>query len=349
MYTVIILITALVLLVTVSDVITNRLISPKNKREVIAVCVFIFAASFCEYIGKNINGADPELITLHYIVKLIEFCTAPCISITAASAYGKLVYKKTAAVVLAAHALFEVIALINGWVFSIDAQNIYHRERFYIVYVATFVVSIICAYICVLRDNRKYQAKLGITDIVILLFLSFGIGIQMVHSEISVDFMCVAMGNFFLYHYRGNVVNQIDVTTRLLNRRCFERNLENIKSPAYVLVFDINKFKTINDTYGHNEGDKCLGDIGKIIFSVYGKYGRCYRIGGDEFCVIMRKNLDKIKTLNGYFKEAVDECRVLDKKIFGVAVGYAYYDAAESAIDETVKKADEMMYINKMN
>ena len=347
-YTVVFLITTFILVITAVDVKTSRLVRPKNKRNTIAVCIFIFIASLCEYIGEKLNGAATDFVLLHRIVKLMEFCASPCISIAAANAYGKLIHKKIAASVLVLHTIFEIAAFFNGWVFLVDSQNVYHREKLYWVYVVTFILSIFSGYVCIIRRNRKYQAQLGLTSVVILFFLAFVIVIQLAYSGVAMDFMCVAMGSFFLYHHCGNIVNQIDITTRLLNRRCFERNIENIKAPACVLFFDINKFKIINDTYGHNEGDKCLENVGKIILSIYGKYGFCYRIGGDEFCVIMYKGLNKIQTLNRCFNDSVEEVRLNNGKIFGVSLGYAYYDGKELTIDDVIKKADEMMYKNKM-
>lgn len=183
--------------------------------------------------------------------------------------------------------------------------------------------------------------------ILILCFLAAGIGIQMLYPEIRVDFMCVAIGNLLLYNYRGNVVHQIDRTTQLLNRRCYEREIENMKSSAYVLIFDINKFKQINDTYGHAEGDRALELVARQIYKVYGKYGACYRIGGDEFCVIMWKNLDKIKTLNCSFQETIENMNQNNIKLSGVSLGYAYYDEKKMNIKDVIAQADEMMYKNK--
>lgn len=349
LYTVTFLITAFALTITAMDVTTNRLIVHKNKYEIIAVCIVIFIASLCEYIGKKTNGAPIEFTEIHRIAKLIEFCISPCIGIVAAKAYGKLRNKKLMEYILVLHAVFEIIAVFNGWTFSIDAGNLYHREKFYWVYITVFLISIICCYICIMEGNKQYQARLGIVNIAILAFLSFGIGVQMIYSEMTIDFMCVAMGSFFLYHHRGNIVNQIDVMTRLLNRRCFERSIENISSPAYVLIFDVNNFKTINDTLGHAEGDNCLKQVAGTIFASYGKNGFCYRIGGDEFCVIMNKNLDKLKSFNDKFSNSINELRKKYGNIFGVSFGYAYYDNVSSKIDTVIKQADEMMYTAKRN
>ena len=147
-----------------------------------------------------------------------------------------------------------------------------------------YFCSVCCILLCLhCAGQQKVSGKVWKRIDFNFVFLAAGIGIQMLCPEIRVDFMCVAIGNLLLYNYRGNVVHQIDRTTQLLNRRCYEREIENMKSSAYVLILDINKFKQINDTYGHAEGDRCLALVAQQIFSVYGKYGFCYRIGGDEF------------------------------------------------------------------
>lgn len=293
-YTVTFLITMFVILITAVDVKTNRLIFKDNQYEIYTVCIVIFIASLCEYIGKRINGAAPELIWLHRIVKIIEFCASPSIGIAAANAYGSMKKKKLMVGILAVHSVFEIIAAFYGWVFYIDGENLYYREKLYCIYIAVFLLSEFYCYICIIKGNKKFQARLGSVNILILVFLAFGIGVQMIYRDITIDFMCVSICSFFLYHYRGNVINQVDVTTRLLNRRCFKRNTENMKSPACVLFFDVNNFKSINDTFGHSEGDNCLSAVASKIMSVYGRFGYCYRIGRDEFCVMIHKNLDAL-------------------------------------------------------
>ncbi len=284
-------ITFFVVLITTVDVKTNRLISEKDKQKIFVVCACIFISALCEYIGKKTDGASVAYIGLHCTAKFIEFCISPCIGIAAANAYGKMKKKKLMLGLLAVHALFELSVLFFQYIFWIDENNVYHRENFYWIYITVFVITILYCYISIIAGNKRFLTNLGFVDILILIFLSFGIGVQMVYSYITVDFMCVSIGNFFLYHYYGNIINQIDVTTRLLNRRCFKRKIENIRSHACVLFFDVNNFKIINDTFGHAEGDICLANVASIILSVYGKYGQCYRIGGDEFCVILQKIL----------------------------------------------------------
>ena len=347
LYTAIVFLSSFVLIITAASVITNRLVTKKNKSEIVVLCSLIGIAILGEWIGVETNGADASLIWIHKTAKLLEFCVAPVISVAAAVAYGKVKRTKSIAVVLIAHAAFEVLALFNNWVFRIDDENVYHREELYWIYIVTFALSVVYCIVCIVQGNKKYQARFGSVLILILCFLAAGIGIQMLYPEIRVDFMCVAIGNLLLYNYRGNVVHQIDRTTRLLNRRCYETDIGNMKSSAYVLIFDINKFKQINDTYGHAEGDRCLTLVAQQIYAVYGKYGACYRIGGDEFCVIMRKDLDKIKILNCRFQETMEHMNENNIKLSGVSLGYAYYDEKKTDIQDVIAQADEMMYKNK--
>ena len=89
LYMAIVFITGFTLLITAVGVINNRLVSKKNKSEIVLLCLFIGIAIFCEWIGVKTNGADISLIWLHKCVKLVEFCIAPLISVAAAIAYGR--------------------------------------------------------------------------------------------------------------------------------------------------------------------------------------------------------------------------------------------------------------------
>lgn len=267
----------------------------------IAVCVFIAVAFFCEWISVKVDGADASFATLHGAAKLIEFCVAPTMGFVAAYSYSDIKRSQVISVVIVIHTLFEFIAFKNQWVFYVDANNIYHRASLYWVYIVVFSLSSIYCFVSVLNEERKYYAKFDIVLVETLLFLAFGIGIQMVEPDIRVDYLSVAIGNFLLYNHRCKMIFQLDGLTHLLNRRCYEKDIEKINSPIIIFTMDVNKFKMINDTYGHTAGDYYLKAIADTIRKIYGKFGNCYRYGGDEFCVILSKNLGEVEQLNNTF------------------------------------------------
>lgn len=86
---------------------------------------------------------------------------------------------------------------------------------------------------------------------------------------------------------------ETDSLTSLKNRRSFTDRSELLKDRLYyMLLFDIDNFKSLNDTYGHEFGDTVLATIGKLLKEIDSKYSLAYRIGEEEFAVIF-VNIDE--------------------------------------------------------
>lgn len=347
LYTSVIFITILFLLITVADVMTNRLITRGTKIRSVITCLLIAGSALGECIGVLTNGAPAVYLFLHKIAKVVEFSFAPAIGVAAAIAYGDAKRPKIAISLAVAHALFECVAMHFEWVFSIDSQNIYHREELYPIYVTAFLLSLIYSFISILRNGKAYQIGVDSVLILTLFMLMVGIGIQFIYSSIRIDFMCIAMGNMLFYIRYYKIMLQVDAVTQLLNRRCYDVNITDIGSRAVILFFDIDKFKQVNDTYGHSTGDICLKNVGQQLRNVYGKYGLCYRIGGDEFCVILQDHVEKTEELNCQFASAIKMLQMEDGRMPDVSMGYAYYDDAVSHIQNVIEEADAMLYRNK--
>lgn len=82
--------------------------------------------------------------------------------------------------------------------------------------------------------------------------------------------------------------SKIDTLTTIGNRLAFKEDLENLKTndEYSMLLFDIDNFKKINDTYGHEFGDEVLSTIGKILKTIENKEISIYRVGGEEFTIL---------------------------------------------------------------
>jgi len=83
-----------------------------------------------------------------------------------------------------------------------------------------------------------------------------------------------------------------DPLTRLFTRETLKKHLSNLKSydGAYGIYFDIDKFKEINDAYGHQQGDQLLKDIANSFIDNWEKDVIYYRLGGDEFFIYVNKH-----------------------------------------------------------
>ena len=151
-----------------------------------------------------------------------------------------------------------------------------------------------------------------------------------------------------------------DELTGLFNRTAFKRDVENIAAkdksgniiipPTVIFMFDLNDLKKCNDNFGHEYGDQYISIASSAISQVFGADGRCYRIGGDEFCAIMPFNSqnDIMNKLNLFRKNIREKNRRSFVVPINIAAGYAVYNPEmDKTLDDTKNRADELMYRNK--
>lgn len=140
-----------------------------------------------------------------------------------------------------------------------------------------------------------------------------------------------------------------DMLTDMYNRNSYDEWVkENVQMPGTLIItFDLNNLKYCNDTLGHAIGDDYIKNAAGIIAEVFGNFGNCYRIGGDEFCAVIPKqnkiNLeDKLMQLE---QEQKKHNAGLEYPYMQIAYGYAEYDAqTDLDIEDTRSRADEKMY-----
>ena len=81
-------------------------------------------------------------------------------------------------------------------------------------------------------------------------------------------------------------LSHTDMLTGIANRRAFQTAFEASEGDRSMAVFDIDRFKVINDTYGHSSGDAAIARVATILSSVFTESCVCARIGGEEFGVL---------------------------------------------------------------
>lgn len=154
-------------------------------------------------------------------------------------------------------------------------------------------------------------------------------------------------------HELENLANT-DAFTGLFNKRYFEKMMEirdEKKKPYALFYMDLDLFKPVNDTYGHEMGDKVLKEVAKRLLKCIRSNDYAFRIGGDEFMLILNGNLDaqlcekRIERI----KKLIGEPYEFDGHTIkiGISCGSAVYpDDADCAAD-IQKIADKRMYEDK--
>ncbi len=142
-----------------------------------------------------------------------------------------------------------------------------------------------------------------------------------------------------------------DKLTGLPNRYFFSSYLENLKSDNcsyWVAISDIDNFKKINDTYGHNCGDYVLKTIGGILD---GKGVLCCRWGGEEFLFldkISKKKYDPYEFLEQIRKEIEDIPFEFEGKRFRITMTFGMSTCTDTVcIEDVIRDADEKLYAGK--
>lgn len=152
----------------------------------------------------------------------------------------------------------------------------------------------------------------------------------------------------------------IDYLTGLPNRKSFEDFMEikikeanRKKTKIAVFFFDLNDFKQINDTYGHNFGDKVLQAMASRFKNNMNKEGIICRLGGDEFIGAipgLEENEDIIKCSNKILRMFSEKFKI-DSEYLSInsALGISIYPDHGDHVEELIFKADSAMYIAKQN
>ena len=151
-----------------------------------------------------------------------------------------------------------------------------------------------------------------------------------------------------------------DELTGLYNRRGFitlsEQQIkvaDRAKKNMLLFFADLDKMKEINDTLGHQEGDKALTDIAAIFKEVFRESDIIGRIGGDEFAILAIDTTDETReVLVNRLHNILDDYNRPERRNYqlSLSIGIAHYNTETPLnFDELMAQADELMYEEKRN
>lgn len=142
-----------------------------------------------------------------------------------------------------------------------------------------------------------------------------------------------------------------DVLTNLKNRAAYTKQVNSIPKEEYskygIVMMDLNNLKGFNDVYGHSMGDYYIIICSEIMYDIFARYGSIYRIGGDEFCALLKDcNIATYNVLGMEIKKKLEKLKVPNTQMqMGISIGYAKFDPKiDKNLFETMNRADELMY-----
>lgn len=159
--------------------------------------------------------------------------------------------------------------------------------------------------------------------------------------------------------YYNEQLQEIAVTdslTGLDNRLAFDKYVKDIENdldsmtPWKMIMIDLNGLKNTNDNFGHEAGDELLKAAAKVLDDTYGNIGHCFRIGGDEFVVIIDADENEMNTLKHALIDAINSHNEnSDYKLsMALGIGYLYTrEGVRKSISDWKMQSDLDMYRDK--
>ncbi|MBP7238368.1 MAG: GGDEF domain-containing protein [Petrotogaceae bacterium] len=175
-------------------------------------------------------------------------------------------------------------------------------------------------------------------------------------------FMILSLIGIFviILYIRKYVANELEILamkdslTQIYNRSCLDdflmkelERLRRYKRPFCVIMFDIDNFKNINDTYGHDKGDLLLKNISKIVKQNIRISDVLFRLGGDEFMVIFpESNSEQAFTAAEKIRSMVEKTVFFEAERTTISIGLAQAKE-EDTVSSLYKRTDIALYFAK--
>lgn len=245
-------------------------------------------------------------------------------------------------------------------VFYVDkTTKEFHRGYLIYLYVIFGFAYLISASVIAFTAGRntsriKKRQDNFFLSYVVLLPLIGGL-IQILDFDLLFLWPFTAAGFFLIYVNFQRSQISMDALTALNNRGSFDQHIlhkfQSSEDSWYLVIADVDKFKSINDKYGHVEGDNALKSVAKALVKAFGTTSFISRYGGDEFAVIVDSTTDgRIDTMLNTLHTELNNSNKRNNRQYPLTIstGYARCDKNELyTIKELTDLVDQKMYDNK--
>ena len=247
-------------------------------------------------------------------------------------------------------AIMLTATLVNLFVpvtFHISDANVYERRPFSYVYFVIIFYYCISALLLTRRYEKENGAKAFLNIGVFLLPIFVGTALQFMFYGMSLAWLASAIGLCGLFMMQQNELAYVDSLVDVYNRQYFNRVLTawvSREGGVIGAMFDLDDFKSINDTYGHSEGDHALQSATNILKQARGDDEWVFRYAGDEF-VVLRRTGDP-SGLDAYLQrvhDGLDEFNSQDRP-YKLSLSYGVSVLNGRSVDAFMGEMDRKMY-----
>jgi diguanylate cyclase (GGDEF)-like protein len=305
----------------------------------------ISTVAFMEFVNLSFHKGKSKTIKVLIVLEYIDFWVSVFCQYVLGIDFAYTVYATH--VILLVCGVYTCISSILAFKKNVSNDSILNKSS-YAAHVLGSLAIVIASFIDLLRYNyfrspdvarfSRWGDFIYISLVSITLFANFVSLLKMGHNAEQLKEAAT-----------------IDPLTKLLNRSSFERDINSGTQLQWIsmgiVMLDLNNLKHFNDVHGHGMGDYYIIISSEIICDAFSKYGTVYRIGGDEFCVIVRDlSMENFISVRTNIEEYMSALKMPSSDLhMGISAGYAEFNAnIDLNLRDTMKRADEYMYQRKM-
>lgn len=343
----------------------------KMNRKILINRLFIYIMGltwitlFLETLSIILNNPNlKQFMVVHKLVNVMGFLVAPCIPFLGylfirawVNRYQeeKIKVKKIILLPLFINGVLALSSFYGGELFFITNENLYERGPLFFIlpYVSYLYFGLTLAFIYKQRDRLNYSELITLCLINIIPAL-FTI-IQLKYSIYLTTWNSTAIIIVVTYIFILNDQVYRDSMSGLENRLSLDYYAQNIDNKTLnslsIIYIDIDDFKTINDQYGHGEGDEAIKSFAQLLVESFPlRQKKIIRMGGDEFLILLEgQTEEKVSIYMQNLMKRVQEYNISREKpyILGYSYGLAINTNSNKDIYQHIKYADQLMYEHK--
>lgn len=248
-----------------------------------------------------------------------------------------------------------IIMAVNFFVpvvFSVSPENVYRRSPGLWLFMAMGVATLLYVMAVAVKNRARVQNNIVVLMLALVTVPILGALLQMVVYGILAVWPLMTIVVVVVYVVLENHNASIDYLTGLYNRLRSEEFIARLVdngTPFTLMYFDLDDFKLINDTLGHQEGDRTLIRFAHTLKTVCSRDAMVARFGGDEFAVVSRcTDEDTIRHRIEAVRSAAQETTAGPP--VKTSAGFVVYSSDENlGFDDVFALVDRRLYDNKSN